>query len=48
MSCPCCGGQPLRHISAKGLYWYCLNCRQIVPNVSNTTEDTTTKSELGL
>ncbi len=31
MSCPFCGGQPLRHIRAKGLYWYCLNCRQIVP-----------------
>ena len=31
MNCLCCSGKLLPHIGSKGLYWYCLNCRQAMP-----------------
>lgn len=34
MVCPCCSESLLRHIGADGIYWYCLNCRQVMPNLS--------------
>lgn len=30
MNCPYCDAQLLRHIGQKGLYWYCLDCRQVI------------------
>lgn len=32
MICPCCSGGLLRHVGRHGVYWYCLNCRQSMPN----------------
>ena len=32
-TCPCCGGSLLRHIRHGGLYWFCVSCRQEVPQL---------------
>ncbi|MEB3337589.1 MAG: hypothetical protein VKJ46_09015 [Leptolyngbyaceae bacterium] len=31
--CPCCTGNLLRHVRTSGIYWFCLNCRQEMPNL---------------
>jgi len=33
MICPCCSESLLRHVGAEGVYWYCLSCRQVMPNL---------------
>ncbi|MBD2665059.1 hypothetical protein [Richelia sinica] len=35
-TCPCCGGSILRHVRHGELYWFCLSCRQEVPQLSLT------------
>jgi ribosomal protein L37AE/L43A len=32
-TCPCCSQTLLRHISAKGIYWFCPNCYQEMPTL---------------
>jgi hypothetical protein len=45
MNCPCCSGQLLRHIDHRGLYWYCLECRQTMPVLpGRQSEETETYS----
>ncbi|QIZ69488.1 hypothetical protein [Oxynema aestuarii] len=34
MNCPCCSNSLLAHIGSSGLYWYCCNCRQAMPALS--------------
>ncbi len=33
-TCPCCGGSILRHVRHGELYWFCLSCRQEVPQLT--------------
>ncbi len=33
-SCPICSGKILRHINQNQIYWYCPNCHQTVPNLT--------------
>ncbi|MEO1144829.1 MAG: hypothetical protein AAFY26_04405 [Cyanobacteria bacterium J06638_22] len=33
MTCLCCSEPMLRHIGTDGVYWYCLSCRQAIPNL---------------
>ena len=33
--CLCCGNGLLRHTRLTGLYWYCPNCRQEMPETSS-------------
>lgn len=30
--CPCCSNRLLRHWKDQQIFWYCLNCRQEMPN----------------
>lgn len=32
--CPCCSEQLLRHARHGQVYWFCLHCRQEMPNLS--------------
>lgn len=32
--CPCCPGNLLRHVRSSGVYWFCPNCRQEMPNLA--------------
>ncbi|NJO79291.1 MAG: hypothetical protein HC827_12720 [Cyanobacteria bacterium RM1_2_2] len=32
--CPCCPGNMLRHVRSSGVYWFCPNCRQEMPNLT--------------
>lgn len=32
--CPCCSDTMLRHIRHHEIYWYCLYCRQEMPNLT--------------
>jgi cytidine deaminase len=31
-NCPCCTDKLLRHVRNQDLYWFCLRCRQEMPN----------------
>lgn len=31
--CPCCSGSLLRHWKNDSKYWFCLHCRQEMPNL---------------
>lgn len=31
--CPCCSEQLLRHARHGQVYWFCLHCRQEMPNL---------------
>lgn len=31
--CPCCSTQMLRHSRNSQIYWYCLHCKQEMPNL---------------
>ncbi|ULP30197.1 hypothetical protein [Leptolyngbya boryana] len=31
--CLCCSEKLLRHVRSTGVYWFCSNCRQEMPNV---------------
>ncbi|WP_204106628.1 MULTISPECIES: hypothetical protein [Spirulina sp. CCY15215] len=33
--CPCCSSTLLRHARSTGMYWYCSNCHQEMPNLSD-------------
>jgi ribosomal protein L37AE/L43A len=35
--CPCCTGNLLRHVRSSGVYWFCPNCRQEMPNLATAT-----------
>ncbi len=35
--CPCCTGNLLRHVRSSGVYWFCPNCRQEMPNLAAAT-----------
>lgn len=35
--CPCCPGNLLRHVRSSGVYWFCPNCRQEMPNLATAT-----------
>ena len=32
--CPCCSGELLRHVRPEGMYWFCLRCRQEMPDLT--------------
>lgn len=32
-SCPCCSNQLLRQVRHRGLYWFCPNCWQEMPDL---------------
>lgn len=32
-NCPCCSTQMLRHSRHSQIYWYCLHCKQEMPNL---------------
>ncbi|AVH74074.1 hypothetical protein NLP_5798 [Nostoc sp. 'Lobaria pulmonaria (5183) cyanobiont'] len=32
--CPCCNGTLLRHIRSGKIYWFCVDCRQEMPDMS--------------
>ncbi|WP_202224016.1 hypothetical protein [Okeania sp. KiyG1] len=32
-NCPCCSTQMLRHSRNSQIYWYCLECKQEMPNL---------------
>ncbi|WP_416676289.1 hypothetical protein [Egbenema bharatensis] len=32
--CPCCSEQLLRHARHGQVYWFCLHCRQEMPNLT--------------
>jgi hypothetical protein len=32
--CPCCSTGLLRHARHSGIYWFCPNCRQEMPELS--------------
>ncbi len=32
-NCPCCSTQMLRHSRNSQIYWYCLHCKQEMPNL---------------
>ncbi|MDJ0718037.1 MAG: hypothetical protein QNJ54_28075 [Prochloraceae cyanobacterium] len=29
--CPCCSESLIRQVSDRGIYWFCLHCRQEMP-----------------
>lgn len=33
-NCPCCNGNLLRHICNSRIYWFCLACRQEMPDLT--------------
>ncbi len=35
MDCPCCSTKLLAHVNDKGMYWYCLYCREIMPVIES-------------
>lgn len=35
--CPCCPGSLLRHVRSAGIYWFCPDCRQEMPNLTTAT-----------
>ncbi len=35
-SCPLCSQKILRHIRPNQIYWYCVSCRQEMPNLGET------------
>lgn len=36
--CPCCSNRLLRHWKTNTIFWYCLNCRQEMPNFNHITK----------
>jgi len=32
-NCPCCSNQMLRHTRNSQIYWYCLHCKQEMPDL---------------
>ncbi len=34
-NCPCCSTQMLRHSRHSQIYWYCLHCKQEMPNLTD-------------
>lgn len=34
-SCPCCSDRLLRHVRKTEVYWFCRNCRQVMPVLRN-------------
>jgi hypothetical protein len=35
--CIYCTGNLLRHVRSSGVYWFCPNCRQEMPNLTTAT-----------
>ncbi|MGF1538600.1 MAG: hypothetical protein ACFB4J_19230 [Elainellaceae cyanobacterium] len=35
-ACPCCARLLLRHIRQTGIYWFCGDCRQEMPNLTSS------------
>jgi ribosomal protein L37AE/L43A len=33
--CPCCNGTLLRHVRNSKIYWFCVDCRQEMPDMSS-------------
>ncbi|WP_341999008.1 hypothetical protein [Chlorogloeopsis sp. ULAP02] len=33
--CPCCNRKLLQHIRSSGVYWFCPDCRQEMPDMSS-------------
>ncbi|WP_071809972.1 hypothetical protein [Lyngbya aestuarii] len=40
-NCPCCSTNMLRHIRHSQVYWYCSNCKQEMPNLSDCVKIST-------
>ncbi|MEH2244126.1 hypothetical protein [Nostoc sp.] len=36
--CPCCNGKLLRHVRSSKIYWFCLDCRQEMPDMSSVVD----------
>jgi hypothetical protein len=36
-NCPCCPGNLLCHVRSSGVYWFCPDCRQEMPNLATAT-----------
>lgn len=45
-NCPCCSDTMLRHIRHQEIYWYCLYCRQEMPNLKENFTMSIDKSSL--
>ncbi len=43
-SCPCCSQPLLRHVSSRGVYWFCCCCYQEMPTL--LTNDPSWHSQL--
>lgn len=37
-SCPCCSATLLRYARTSGVYWYCVHCRQEMPDLASVIE----------
>lgn len=37
-NCPCCSSQMLRHSRHSQIYWYCLHCKQEMPNLTDKVQ----------
>ena len=35
IACPCCSHPMLKHIHSQQIYWFCRNCWQDMPPISN-------------
>lgn len=45
-TCPCCSNTLLRHIRAKGIYWFCCHCYAEMPNHDSILEKLDTAPNL--
>ncbi len=36
--CPCCTDKLLRHLKGNKIYWFCLQCRQTMPQTGDRRE----------
>ena len=36
--CPCCSATLLRYARKSGVYWYCVHCRQEMPDLASVIE----------
>lgn len=44
-TCPCCSAKLLRHVREVGVYWFCPDCHQEMPNVILMTIALQSKSQ---
>lgn len=45
-TCPCCSNTLLRHISHKKVIWFCLSCRQEMPQLVTKKKNTIQSAEV--